>query len=413
MTVVAIEGIGKRYRIGSSRKVTHHTLRDVVATVPRRSVDRLRGRQARTEEFWALRDIDLEIEQGDIVGLIGRNGAGKSTLLKILSRIVEPTTGRALLTGRVSSLLEVGTGFHFELTGRENVFLNGAVLGMRRREILAKFDEIVEFAEIEAFLDTPMKFYSSGMAVRLAFAVAAHLEPDILIVDEVLAVGDQAFQQKSLGKMSQVARSGRTVVFVSHDIGAVLDLCTHGALLDHGRLVSTGTITDVVAAYADRSLSHGDGHFRRAPFDPDSNVLVSAVLRRDDGTETDVFDYGAPLRITLQTGGATGDEFGVELRIKNSLHQPVAFASSWFVREHGFRAGDEIEIEIPSLPLAEDTYFADLVCRIPRRRRHVDDWWDAVSFRVVNARPGISTTTIHASDQLGSVLLDRAWFDTR
>ena len=411
MTVVAIDGIGKRYRIGAAQKPSHRTLRDVVAAAPRRSVERLRGRQARSEEFWALRDVSFEIDQGDIVGLIGRNGAGKSTLLKILSRIVEPTTGRAVLNGRVSSLLEVGTGFHFELTGRENIFLNGAILGMRRREILAKFDEIVEFAEVEAFLDTPVKFYSSGMAVRLAFAVAAHLEPDILIVDEVLAVGDQAFQQKSLGKMSAVARSGRTVVFVSHNMGAVLDLCTHGALLEQGRVLRTGAIEDVVGAYVDRSLDRGDGHFGRAAFDPAANVLVSASLTRADGEETDVFDYGSPLRIRLETAGTGTGEFGVELKIKNAVRQPVAYASSWFVRERGFARGDAIEIEIPSLPFAEDTYYVDFVCRVPRGR-HVDEWWDAASFRIVNARPGLSTTAVHATDQLGSVVLEGVTFGT-
>jgi len=412
MSVITIEGLGKRYRIGSAPKASHYTLRDLMAAAPRRSIERLRGRQARSEEFWALRDISLEIEQGDIIGLIGRNGAGKSTLLKILSRIIEPTTGRALLRGRVSSLLEVGTGFHFELTGRENIFLNGAILGMRRREILAKFDEIVEFSEVEAFLDTPVKFYSSGMAVRLAFAIAAHLEPDVLIVDEVLAVGDQAFQEKSLGKMSSVARSGRTVVFVSHQMGAVLDLCTHGALLEQGRLLRTGAIEDVVAAYLDRSLDRGDGRFLRAPFDPATNMLASAVLSCADGEGTDVFEYGSPLRITLETAGTNSSEFGVELKVKNSLRQPVAFASSWIGRDRAFSSGDTIEIDFPSLWFAEDTYYVDLVCRLPRRRP-VDSWGDGISFRVVNARPGLSIVNVAASDQLGAVVLEGVTFDRR
>jgi lipopolysaccharide transport system ATP-binding protein len=409
-TAVAVEGIGKRYRIGSTRRPSHYTLRDLLAAAPARSVDRLRGRRTRTEEFWALRDVSLEIGQGDIVGLIGRNGAGKSTLLKILSRIVEPTTGRAVLAGRVASLLEVGTGFHYELTGRENIFLNGAILGMRRREILAKFDEIVEFAEIEAFLDTPVKFYSSGMAVRLAFAVAAHLEPDILVVDEVLAVGDQVFQQKSLGKMSSVARSGRTVVFVSHNMGAVLNLCTHGALLEQGALLRTGPVEEVVAAYLESSLGRGDGRFVRDPFDAASNVLAAAVLNGRGGEETDVFDYGSPLRLRLETAGEAAHEFGVELRVKTSLRQPVAYASSRIGHDRGFTRGATIEVEIPSLPFAEDSYYVDVICRDMRGRR-IDDWSDQITFRVINARPGLAPLPLSSSDQLGAVVLEGVTFN--
>ncbi len=409
--VVTVEGLGKRYRIGANRTASHYTLRDTLAAVPRKSVARLRGGHTRTEEFWALRDISLEIERGDVLGLVGRNGAGKSTLLKILSRIVEPTTGRAVLSGHVSSLLEVGTGFHFELTGRENIFLNGAILGMRRKEILAKFDEIVEFSEVETFLDTPVKFYSSGMYVRLAFAIAAHLEPDILIVDEVLAVGDQQFQQKSIGKMSSVARAGRTVVFVSHNMGAVLDLCTHGALLEQGRLIRTGSIEEVVAAYVERSFDRGDGSFRRVPFDPASHVLVSATLVGRDGKETDVFEYGSSMRIRVETNAADSREFGLELKLKNSLRQPVAYASSWIGGQSQLRAGEPIEITIPALLLAEDTYYADFVCR-RARGAHVDNWWDGVVFRVVNAKPGASPVSIQGSDGLGSVVLEGAVFDS-
>jgi lipopolysaccharide transport system ATP-binding protein len=213
---------------------------------------------SRREEFWALRDVDFEVTKGEVVGIIGRNGAGKSTLLKLLSRITEPSTGRIELRGRVASLLEVGTGFHPELTGRENIFLNGAVLGMSRAEIKRKFDEIVVFAEVEKFLDTPVKRYSSGMYVRLAFAVAAHLEPEILIVDEVLAVGDAEFQKKCLGKMHDVSKDGRTVLFVSHNMNAVLTLCNVAFLLDAGRLVRSGAARDVVSGYV--MASTGRGH---------------------------------------------------------------------------------------------------------------------------------------------------------
>jgi lipopolysaccharide transport system ATP-binding protein len=408
-SAISVQGIGKQFRIGANRKATHYTLRDTISALPRRSAARLRGHHSRTEEFWALQDVDLEIEQGDIMGLVGRNGAGKSTLLKILSRIIEPTTGRAVLTGRVASLLEVGTGFHFELTGRENIFLNGAILGMRRREILSKFDEIVEFSEIGSFLDTPVKFYSSGMYVRLAFAIAAHLEPDVLIVDEVLSVGDQQFQRKSMGKMSSVARSGRTVIFVSHNLGAVLDLCTHGALLEQGRLLQTGAIEDVASAYVKRSQDGTEGHFRRVPFDAATHVLRTATLVNAAGEQTDLFEYGAPLRIRLETNPEVDREFGVELKIKSSLRHPVAYAASWIAGEARFRAGDPIEIEIPSLPFAEDTYFVDFSCRLPRRS-HADTWWDSVTFRLSNARPGVSPVNVQGSDQLGAVILEDATF---
>ena len=286
--IVRVEGIGKRYKIGAAQG-KNTTLKTALTAVPRNAFLRLKGGHTRTEEFWALRDVDLDIAQGDVVGLVGRNGAGKSTLLKILSRIVEPTTGRAILDGRVASILEVGTGFHEELTGRENIYLNGAILGMRRREIQTKFDEIVEFAEIEKFLDTPVKFFSSGMYVRLAFAIAAHLDPDILIVDEVLAVGDEEFQKKSLGKMSSVARSGRTVIFVSHNTTALLDLCDHGVLLESGRIKRTGLIDDVVAAYTEQNANRGSGRFLRPAFDPATQVLTAVELSSEDGATTDVF----------------------------------------------------------------------------------------------------------------------------
>ncbi|MGD0272572.1 MAG: ABC transporter ATP-binding protein [Gaiellaceae bacterium] len=244
-------GLGKMYHIGGERQA-YRTLRDTIAQAAKRPIERIRHPGAATQtsdEFWALRDINLEVSHGDVLGIIGRNGAGKSTLLKVLSRITEPTEGRAEVRGRISSLLEVGTGFHSELTGRENIYLNGSILGMKRAEINRKFDEIVDFSEIELFLDTPVKRYSSGMYVRLAFAVAAHLEPDILIVDEVLAVGDVAFQKKCLGKMGAEAASGRTVLLVSHNMAAVEGLCSHAMLLDHGRSVASGPTRDVIDDY--------------------------------------------------------------------------------------------------------------------------------------------------------------------
>src|SRR5882724_1962350 len=237
--IIKVQQLGKTYEIGT-RKPAYGTLRDTIAAAVRAPIKRLRGYVRPAETIWALKDVSFEVMPGEVVGIIGRNGAGKSTLLKVLARITEPTTGRAELYGRVASLLEVGTGFHPELTGRENVYLNGAILGMSKAEIDRKFDEIVAFAELEKFLDTPVKRYSSGMYMRLAFAVASHLEPEILLVDEVLAVGDAAFQKKCLGKMEEVAKEGRTVLFVSHNMTAIRSLCRRVFWLDNGEIVETG-----------------------------------------------------------------------------------------------------------------------------------------------------------------------------
>ena len=256
-SAIIAEKLGKRYEIGHSGREAYTTLRDTLANGIRRGARAAGGhpRRAGTEEFWALRDVSFEVAQGDVIGIVGRNGAGKSTLLKLLSRITEPTTGKIRIRGRVASLLEVGTGFHPELTGRENIFLNGAILGMSRREISAKFDEIVDFAEVEQFLDTPVKRYSSGMYVRLAFAVAANLDPEVLIVDEVLAVGDSQFQRKCLGKMKDFSTSeGRTVLFVSHSMASVRALCTRALWLDHGHVRMSGSSLDVIRGYLENSM---------------------------------------------------------------------------------------------------------------------------------------------------------------
>lgn len=244
--IIKVEGLGKQYSIGA-RHAAYSTLRESLVESIKAPFGR--GRNGKGEKFFALKDVSFEIAPGDVVGIVGRNGAGKSTVLKILSRITEPTTGRVELYGRVGSLLEVGTGFHPELTGRENIFLNGAILGMRRAEIARKFDEIVEFAEIEKFIDTPVKFYSSGMYMRLAFAVAAHLESEILVVDEVLAVGDSQFQKKCLGKMEDVSKLGRTVLFVSHNLASLNRLCRTGIYLESGHLREHGNIQTVLAKY--------------------------------------------------------------------------------------------------------------------------------------------------------------------
>src|SRR5256714_4756262 len=251
-SMITVENVGKRYRIGQSQ-ASYSTLRDSLVEAVRSPFKRLARNNGPAEFIWAVENVSFEVKPGEVVGLIGRNGAGKSTLLKLLSRITEPTKGRILLYGRVGSLLEVGTGFHAELTGRENIYLNGAILGMARNEIVRKFDEIVSFAEVEKFIDTPVKHYSSGMYLRLAFAVAAHLEPEILLVDEVLAVGDARFQRKCLGKMSDVAQQGRTVLFVSHNMAAVQQLTTHSVMLDSGAFIERGTAAKIVSHYLTRS----------------------------------------------------------------------------------------------------------------------------------------------------------------
>ena len=287
-TIITVENLSKSYLVGhQSRRESYASLRDVIArearSFGRKFVDLAHGRQIvqgdDVEEFWALKNVSFEIQQGEIVGIVGRNGAGKSTLLKLLSRITEPTEGRIKLRGRVASLLEVGTGFHPELTGRENIFLNGAILGMTQREIRKKFDEIVAFAEVERFLDTPVKRYSSGMYVRLAFAVAAHLDPEILLVDEVLAVGDVAFQKKCLGKIEAVsADEGRTVIFISHNTDALLGLCNRGILLEVGKVVSEGGIQAVVEKYLSQR-----GLCLSARFEPyaDRPSITSASIDED------------------------------------------------------------------------------------------------------------------------------------
>lgn len=260
-----VEGLGKLYQIGQAARqagTIRERLTMAAVSLGRRMAGR-EGAEGPTTPLWAIKDVSFEVERGEVVGVVGGNGAGKSTLLRVLSRITEPTEGRAIIEGRVGALLEVSTGFHQELTGRENVFLSGAILGMSKAEITRKFDQIVEFSGVDRFIDTPVRFYSSGMHVRLAFAVAAHFEPEILFVDEVLAVGDVQFQKKCLGKMSEVSREGRTILFVSHNLEAVQRMCSRGLLFEHGRLVATGPIAEIIARYrAAQSEDASLGQFR-------------------------------------------------------------------------------------------------------------------------------------------------------
>ncbi len=307
-TIIRVENLGKKYIIGQNNQQGTQTLRESL-TAGTKSLGkkilspRKKQPNKATEEYWALKDISFEIEQGEIVGFIGRNGAGKSTLLKILSRITEPTTGRITLDGRVASLLEVGTGFHGELTGRENIYLNGAILGMGKTEIKCKFDEIVAFSEVEKFLDTPVKRYSSGMYVRLAFAVAAHLEPEILIVDEVLAVGDAAFQKKCLGKMGDVAtKEGRTVLFVSHNMTTVRALCQKAYLLDGGQIkyqgVTSGAIDLYMKSVKSLMMSDATSLEQRGDRSGDGSAMLIGV-KVEDADGKDIIRPNSRLKVTI------------------------------------------------------------------------------------------------------------------
>jgi lipopolysaccharide transport system ATP-binding protein len=288
--IIRVEGLSKQYRIGG-QQAAYGTLRDVLAGAFKNPLSRTRnGEQANGDTIWALKDIDFEIMPGEVVGLIGRNGAGKSTLLKILSRITEPTTGRVELRGRIASLLEVGTGFHPELTGRENVYLNGAILGMSRSEMNRKFDEIVAFSEIEKFINTAVKYYSSGMYVRLAFAVAAHLEPEILVVDEVLAVGDMAFQQKCLGKMRDVTQEGHTVLLVSHSMSTVARLCEKSMWLDQGQIKLFGPTKEAVDKYMSAQDVLSGEFIREDNPSPQQVSVTGARLRRANGKVSSILD---------------------------------------------------------------------------------------------------------------------------
>ncbi len=314
-SAIRVENLSKKYILGHQQQERYTTLRDSIANTFKRKSKLDRS----SEEFWALKDVSFEIKQGDRIGIIGSNGAGKSTLLKILSRITEPTSGRVSIQGRVASLLEVGTGFHPELTGRENVYLNGAILGMDRVEIQRKFDEIVAFAEVEQFLDTPVKRYSSGMYVRLAFAVAAHLEPEILIVDEVLAVGDAKFQKKCLGKMEDVGKEGRTVIFVSHNMAAVRTLCRRALLMKKGQLLMDTEIEEAIAIYLGDDPSSSTARIvwkpEDAPQSPEIRFIEACILN-DKGEYASTIDCRKGFSIYLKYEVLTPIE---DLRIGFSL----------------------------------------------------------------------------------------------
>jgi lipopolysaccharide transport system ATP-binding protein len=336
---IRVDGLGKRYRLThGGERAKYRTLRETLVGAVAAPFRR-RGPRAKTEEFWALQDVGFEVRPGEAVGIIGRNGAGKSTLLKVLSRITKPTTGRVEITGRVGSLLEVGTGFHPELTGRENVFLNGSILGMSRQEVARKFDEIVAFAEVERFLDTPVKRYSSGMYVRLAFAVAAYLEPEILIVDEVLAVGDAVFQRRCIERMTELTRAGRALVFVSHQLDIVKRFCQRGVLLDHGRVVQTGDVHSVLDRYRqcypvsggidDLSSQVRSGHGRAR--------FTAVRFLNADGQPVNELTSGEDIRCVLEVDSAYACR-DLSLAVVMKTVQGARLLTSW-TEEVGFKTG--------------------------------------------------------------------------
>jgi len=360
--VIRVDNLGKRYRIRHQRPERYTALRDVIADKVRglfRPGRRGAGEQPEVEDFWALKDVSFEVKRGEVIGIIGRNGAGKSTLLKILSRITEPSGGRIELDGNVASLLEVGTGFHPELTGRENIFLNGAILGMARAEIKRKLEEIVAFAEVEKFLDTPVKRYSSGMYVRLAFAVAAHLEPEILIVDEVLAVGDAEFQKKCLGKMRDASRQeGRTVLFVSHNMGAVTTLCNTAIHLDEGSVRAIGPVEGIVARYLGQLLTPETKDLARLRMDGfgDKVRITEIDLVGDQGGNV---AYGMPLTIglTVVAEASMRDmSVGSSIFAENGACVGTLFTNESF----SISAGEDLKLElcIANTKLAPGTYYA-------------------------------------------------------
>jgi lipopolysaccharide transport system ATP-binding protein len=416
--MITVENVGKRYRLGQSQ-AAYSTLRESMVEAVRSPFKKLARNNGPAEFVWAVQDVSFEVKPGEVVGLIGRNGAGKSTLLKMLSRITEPTKGRILLYGRVGSLLEVGTGFHAELTGRENIYLNGAILGMARNEIVRKFDEIVSFAEVEKFIDTPVKHYSSGMYLRLAFAVAAHLEPEILLVDEVLAVGDARFQRKCLDKMQDVGKQGHTILFVSHNMAAITRLCPRAILLDQGHVLSDGPSHQVASEYLSGGL--GTTAAREWPdisHAPGNEIvrLLAVRVRAEDGEVHDVMDIRKPIAIEMEFVVLQG---GHELTPnyhflnEHGVHVFVAGDNdpAWFNRPRP-RGRFVSTAWIPGNLLAEGTIMvgAAVTTRDPEIIHFFER--DAVAFQVIDSMEGDSARAGYSGHIPGVVRPMLKW-DTR
>jgi lipopolysaccharide transport system ATP-binding protein len=380
-SAIRVEGLGKEYVIGG-RAMANENLRDLLASsvaAPFRRFRKLRGDVEPEERFWALKDVSFEVGEGEVVGIIGRNGAGKSTLLKILSRITAPTKGRVEIRGRVASLLEVGTGFNPELTGRENIYLNGTILGMSRAEINRKFDEIVDFAGVDKFLDTPVKRYSSGMAVRLAFAVAAHLEPEILLVDEVLAVGDAEFQKKSLGRMRETSKSGRTVFLVSHNMSAIRSLCDKGILLDAGRLLRFDATEAVLTNYlgSDQLIGVFERRLSRSRISP--TIVRAAILDKQ-------YNRDAPaLCLALDIWADKKTDVAIDVRLKDQFGTPLAYGTLGSLtpeRPVKLAAGtNKVHLRVRLSGLALGSYLVSLDLNDPNIR-YIDRIEDCLRFQL-------------------------------
>ncbi|MEC4806232.1 MAG: ABC transporter ATP-binding protein [Jaaginema sp. PMC 1079.18] len=415
-TVIQVENLGKKYVIGRQqsqnlglRHVLDRGLRSLLRFQPGQKTV-----SPKTEEFWALQEINFTVQQGDRVGIIGRNGAGKSTLLKLLSRITDPTTGRISLKGRVASLLEVGTGFHPELTGRENIYLNGAILGMSRVEIQRKFDEIVAFAEVEKFLDTPVKRYSSGMYVRLAFAVAAHLEPEILVVDEVLAVGDAQFQKKCLGKMEDVGKEGRTVIFVSHQMGMISQLCSRAFLLNRGQIVGSGSPLEMINLYMS-DLTSGDNNIWRRDrtqlSKSTSEIYINqATTSNSPGQVTSEFghDDAITLNLHLQIDQWCEDAI-ISVAVKNSKGYKI-FTTERSIQELNPNATEfTVNVKIPELLLTPGQYSCLVAVHI-RNVRILDLIDDLCVFTITDLG---SEFAFYEGLDYGCIFVDCDWYLTQ
>jgi lipopolysaccharide transport system ATP-binding protein len=417
-SIISVQHLSKCYLLGHQGERERYTaMRDVIARNVRSLAgtirDILTGRQVfagdEVEEFWALKDVSFEVKRGEVLGIIGRNGAGKSTLLKILSRITEPTKGRIEIKGRVASLLEVGTGFHPELTGRENIFLNGAILGMTRAEIRRQFDEIIAFAEVEKFLDTPVKRYSSGMYVRLAFAVAAHLQPEILIVDEVLAVGDAQFQKKCMGKMQDVATGGRTVLFVSHNMGAINRLCNRALLLDKGTVYKLGNVHEVSEAYLTGDIARGSKRSWMSEKAPGDNFarLLKVVASSDAEIADGSFDIRQPVRISM-----TYEVFSNDTVLVPNIHLFNAEGACLFVSHDWFTESRTVckkpgiytsTMVIPGNFLAEGVHTSTVALSTYLPFSPHFEVNEAVSFQIIDSMEGDSARGDLAAEHPGVI----------
>jgi len=384
--IIKVDNLSKRYHLGELHQRTN-SFRDRITSLLKRD-----SRIKEFETIWALKNVSFEVKEGEIIGIIGRNGAGKSTLLKILSRITKPTKGKAFINGRVSSLLEVGTGFHPELTGGENIFLNGSILGMRKREINKKFDEIVSFAEIEKFLDTPVKRYSSGMYVRLAFAVAAHLDPEVLLVDEVLAVGDVAFQKKCLGKMGDVSKEGRTVLFVSHNMGAISQLCQKALLLDQGQKIAQGVSAEVIKKYlSDKNVNSEMVDLSNWKVRTGSGVAIfkSVSILNSGGEIADKFFIGDSLRVCFEIETQKKiNEIRIAVGVRDSMGSNIFLAADvdGNFRFDSPKKVEELEIEFQNLRLYPDTYYVTL-WMADLSYQAFDKVEDCIKFDILNGGP--------------------------